>query len=235
LNPAAVVAIVEIQKGFAMALPTDYRIRLMQPTDYAAISEICRVVYPHDTPYTAAELAEHQAVYPQGQFVAEHVPTRQPVGVHFTLRLRMADFHVDDAWDVLTAHGTFADHDVSGHTLYGADVFVSPHHQHHGLAHALTDATRGLVVEEQLWRMVGGSRLPGYAAVAGVLPADEYVREVVEGSRTDPVLSAHLKDGWQVVRPIHGYLQHDIESGNWAAVIQWVNPACPPPPELQLR
>jgi len=37
------------------------------------------------------------------------------------------------------------------------------------------------------------------------------------------------------VRPIHGYLQHDIESGNWAAVIQWVNPACPPPPELQLR
>ena len=45
------------------------------------------------------------------------------------------------------------------------------------------------------------------------------VREVVAGTRTDPVLSAHLKDGWQVVKPIHGYLQHDVESANWAAVI----------------
>jgi GNAT superfamily N-acetyltransferase len=217
-----------------MTLPPDYRIRLMQAADYAAISEICRVVYPHDTPYTAGELAAHHAVYPQGQFVAEHGPTGAAVGVHFTLRLRMADYHLDDPWDLLTAHGTFADHDPIGPTLYGADVFVSPEHQHHGLAHALTDATRGLVVAENLWRMVGGSRLPGYGAVAGVVPATEYVREVVQGARVDPVLSAHLKDGWQVVKPIFGYLQHDQESANWAAVIQWVNPECPPPAEFAL-
>jgi GNAT superfamily N-acetyltransferase len=195
-----------------MTLPSDYRIRLMEPADYATIGEICRVVYPHDAPYTADELAEHRAVYPQGQFVVEHVPTRRPVGVHFTLRLRMA-----------------------GPTLYGADVFVSPQHQHHGLAHALTDATRDLVVGEHLWRMVGGSRLPGYGAVAEVMSADDYVREVVAGTRTDPVLSAHIKDGWQVVKAIHGYLQHDVESGNWAAVIQWENPNSPPPPGCGLR
>ena len=218
-----------------MTLPSDYRIRLMEPADYATIGEICRVVYPHDAPYTADELAEHRAVYPQGQFVVEHVPTRTPVGVHFTLRLRMADYHLDDAWDVLTARGTFADHDPVGPTLYGADVFVSPQHQHHGLAHALTDATRDLVVGEHLWRMVGGSRLPGYGAVAEVMSADDYVREVVAGTRTDPVLSAHIKDGWQVVKAIHGYLQHDVESGNWAAVIQWENPNSPPPPGCGLR
>jgi GNAT superfamily N-acetyltransferase len=216
-------------------LPPGYQIRLMEPADYAAITELCRVVYPHDTPYTAEELAEHRAVYPQGQFVVEHEPTGRAVGVHFTLRLRFIDFHLDDSWDVLTARGTFADHDPAGHTLYGADVFVSPEHQHHGLAHALTDATRGLVVAEELWRMVGGSRLPGYSAVAATLPADEYVHEVVAGERTDPVLSAHLKDGWQVVKPIRGYLQHDPESAGWAAVIQWVNPECPPPPEFSLR
>jgi len=99
-------------------LPCDYRVRLMQPADYARIGEICRVVYPHDTPYTPAELAEHHAVFPQGQFVAEHVPTGEAVGVHFTLRLRMADYHVDDTWDVLTARGTFGDHDPRGPTLY---------------------------------------------------------------------------------------------------------------------
>jgi GNAT superfamily N-acetyltransferase len=216
-------------------LARDYFVRLMRPTDYERIGEICRAVYPHETPYTPEELAKHRAVFPQGQFVVEHVPSGEAVGVHFTLRLRLADYHIDDSWDVLTARGTFADHDPAGPTLYGADVFVSPEHQHHGLAHALTDATRGLVVEERLWRMVGASRLPGYGALASAVPADDYVRAVVAGTQTDPVLSAHLKDGWSVVKPIQGYLQHDPESANWAAVIQWINPACPPPPEMVLR
>jgi len=218
-----------------MPLPSDYRIRCMEPGDYEAIGAICRVVYPHDTPYTPDELAEHRSVFPQGQFVAEHLPTGRTVGVHFTLKLRMAHYHVDDSWDVLTAHGSFADHDPTGTTLYGADVFVSPEHQHHGLAHALTDATRGLVVSEGLWRMVGGSRLQGYGAVAAEVTPDRYVADVVSRTRTDPVLSAHLKDGWMVVKPIQGYLQHDPESGGWAAVIQWINPACPPPAEFTLR
>ena len=104
-----------------MTVPRDSSIRLMRPTDYTAISEMCRVVYPNDAPYTAQELAEHVAVYPQGQFVAEHTPTGQAVGVHFTLRLRMADYHVDDSWDVLVSHGSFADHDPTPARPPGVD------------------------------------------------------------------------------------------------------------------
>ena len=29
----------------------------------------------------------------------------------------------------------------------------------------------------------------------------------------------------RVVKPIHGYLQHDEDSAGWAVVIQWVNPS----------
>ena len=50
---------------------THYRIRRMGSPDFAAISAICRRVYPHDAPYTDAELATHNALYPEGQFVAE--------------------------------------------------------------------------------------------------------------------------------------------------------------------
>lgn len=214
---------------------SEYRIRGMKEADYSPIGEICRRVYPHDTPYTSEQLAEHNTVFPQGQFVAEHVPTESVAGVHFTLRLKFEDFHIDDPWDVLTDYGNFDDDDPTGHTLYGADVFVSPDHQHHGLAHALTDATRALVVEESLWRMVGGSRLPGYAAVASTVTPEVYVAEVVAGKRVDPVLSVHLKDGWSVVKPIHGYTQNDPDSANWAAVIQWINPSCPPPPGFELK
>ena len=214
---------------------SEYRIRQMQAVDFGEIREICRRVYPHETPYTESELAEHNEVYPQGQFVAEYLPTSSVAGVHFTLRLMLADFHIDDPWDVLTAHGSFADHNPHGHTLYGADVFVSPDHQHHGLAHALTDATRALVVEENLWRMVGGSRLPGYSSVAQTPSPEDYVAAVIAGKLTDPVLSVHLKDGWKVVKALRGYMHDDAESANCAAVIQWLNPDCPPPPEFALR
>lgn len=213
-----------------------YKIHTMIPKDFSEIQNICITVYPHDKPYTFEELDTHHKLFPQGQFVAEHIPTGRVAGVHFTLRLRMADYHPDDPWDVLTAKGTFADHDpIRGFTLYGADIFVDPRDQHQGLAHALTDACRELVQVENLWRMVGGSRLPGYALVADSVSPNEYVADVVSGRRKDPVLSAHLKDGWSVVKPIHGYLQNDPESANWAALIQWINPQCPPPPEFQIR
>ena len=64
---------------------------------------------------------------------------------------------------------------------------------------------------------------------------EQYIDSVLGGKLFDPVLSVHLKDGWAAVKPIHGYLQHDDESAGWAEIIQWVNPACPPPPEFDLR
>ncbi len=216
-------------------LPANYRIRLMEPSDYETIIEICRLVYPTETPYTLDELEDHRQVFPQGQFVAIHGDRDAVAGVHFTLRLRMMDFHIDDAWDVLTACGSFLDHRPDGPTLYGADIMVHPGHQHHGIAHALTDQARFVVQRERLWRMVGASRLPGYGKQSSSMKIEQYVEAVVEGTLFDPVLSIHLKDGWTVVRPIHGYLQHDEDSAGWAEVIQWVNPDCPPPPEFDLR
>jgi GNAT superfamily N-acetyltransferase len=215
-------------------LPANYSLRLVAPSDYEAIIEICRLVYPTETPYTPEELEDHRRVFPQGQFAAVD-EGGAVAGVHFTLRLRLADFHVDDAWDILTAGGSFLDHDPEGPTLYGADIMVHPGRQHHGIGHALTERARRLVQEERLWRMVGASRLPGYARHAPPVNIERYVEDVLAGTLFDPVLSLHIKDGWMAVRPIHGYLQHDEDSAGWAEVIQWVNPDCPPPPEFDLR
>ena len=213
----------------------NYQIRLVAPSDYEAIIEICKLVYPSEEPYTLEELEDHRLVFPQGQFVAIADNPGAVAGVHFTLRLRMMDFHIDDPWDILTAGGSFLDHNPEGPTLYGADIMVHPHHQHHGLAHALTDQARFLVQQERLWRMVGASRLPGYAEHCSTMNIQQYVEAVLKGMLFDPVLSIHLKDGWAAVKPIHGYLQDDEDSAGWAEVIQWINPACPPPPGFELR
>jgi GNAT superfamily N-acetyltransferase len=216
-------------------LPANYRIRLVEPADYVAIIDICRRVYPTERPYTTEELDDHRQVFPQGQFVAFEVNTTTVAGVHFTLRLRLSDFHIDDAWDVLTTNGSFLDHNPEGPTLYGADIMVHPEHQHHGIGHALTDQARFLVQEEKLWRMVGASRLPGYGRHASAMSIEQYVDTVLNGKLFDPVLSIHIKDGWTAVKPIHGYLQHDEDSAGWAEVIQWINAEYPPPPEFDLR
>src|SRR5262245_17821195 len=160
-------------------LPDNYRIRLIDPSDYEAVIEICKTVYPTETPYTPDELEDHRQVFPQGQFVAVATDSSAVAGVHFTLRLRLSDFHIDDSWDVLTAGGSFLDHNPEGPTLYGADIMVHPRHQHHGLAHALTDEARFLVQREKLWRMVGASRLPGYGQHRQWMAIDAYVEAVV--------------------------------------------------------
>ncbi len=51
-------------------LPANYQIRLVDPSQYEEIVEICRLVYPTETPYTVEELDDHRQVFPQGQFVA---------------------------------------------------------------------------------------------------------------------------------------------------------------------
>jgi GNAT superfamily N-acetyltransferase len=216
-------------------VPADYKLRTMRASDFDGIARLCASVYPAEVPYTHAELDEHMKRFAEGQLVAEHVPSGAVAGVHFSLRVAMKDFHLDDPWEVFTDNDTFDDDNPEGHTLYGADIMVSPEHQRHGLAHALTDGMRDVVRALRLWRMVGASRLPGYGAVASTMTGPDYVSAVLDGRVVDPTLTAHLRDGWQVVRPIQGYLQHDPESAGWAAVIQWINPECPPPPGLELR
>ena len=215
-------------------LPAGYSLRLMTERDYTGVSAICAAVYPTELPYTQEELAAHHRVFPEGQFVVQHDSTGVVAGAQFTLVLQLGLFHLDDPWDTLTAGGSFADHDPSGHTLYGADLFVHPEHQHHGIGRTLTESARGLVCAKSLWRMVGGSRMPGYGTLATQLAPDDYIDKVKRGELTDPVLTVHLHDGWDAITAIRGYLPHDVESAGWAAVIQWLNPACSPPPEFDV-
>ncbi|MCE2875900.1 MAG: GNAT family N-acetyltransferase [Planctomycetaceae bacterium] len=217
-------------------LPAGYALRSMTQADYEAVGRICAAVYPTERPYTQAELEAHHQRFPEGQFVTVHQASGAVAGVHFTLIVHMSAFHIDDSWDTMTAGDSFADHDpVAGHTLYGADLMVAPEHQHHGIARALTEAARELVQARRLWRMVGGSRMPGYGRFVASLEPNTYISKVKQAELTDPVLTAHLHDGWDAVTAIRGYLPHDEESAGWAAVIRWINPDCPPPPGHELE
>ena len=47
-------------------LPANYKIRLVAPSDYEAIIEICKLVYPTEIPYTLDELRRSPTGLPAG-------------------------------------------------------------------------------------------------------------------------------------------------------------------------
>lgn len=77
--------------------------------------------------------------------------------------------------------------------------------------------------------------MPGYGKFSAVMEPTDYISKVKKAEMTDPVLTAHLHDGWDVVTAIRDYLPHDEESHGWAAVIQWVNSECEPPDVFSLK
>ena len=73
-------------------VPKEYVIRLMRDSDQVEVSAVCTKVYPTERPYTDEELITHHALFPEGQFVVEHVPTGAVAGAHCTLLANMLHF-----------------------------------------------------------------------------------------------------------------------------------------------
>ena len=67
------------------------------------------------------------------------------------------------------------------------------------------------------------------------MTADEYVVRVIRGGTKDPTLSFQLKQGFDVLGVVAGYLHSDPESLGSAAVIEWLNPKVAKPEDYSSR
>jgi GNAT superfamily N-acetyltransferase len=201
-------------------------VRNARPGDFAGIIDLTERVYPATPPWTVDQLASHQRVFPEGQFVAVH--DGAVVGMAASLIVLWDDYDFETTWRDFTANGMFTNHDPErGRTLYGAEVMVDPARQGTGLGSLLYAARRDLVARLGLRRIRAGARLRGYHRHAETLSPREYVSRVERGELHDPTLSFQLKRGFRVLAVVSGYLRHDPESLGYAAVIEWLNPAAP--------
>src|SRR5690606_17734313 len=71
--------------------------------------------------------------------------------------------------------------------------------------------------------MIAGSIIMGYAAVADEVTPEQYVRDVIAGTRFDNNLTKQLKKGFKVRNLIPNYSE-DPRSRNWGLAIVWENP-----------
>jgi len=165
-------------------------------------------------------------MFPDGQLVAVMGPEQRVVGMAASLIVLWDDYSMKLDWLRFTGKGMFTNHDPEhGRTLYGAEVMVHPALQGRGIGKQLYAARRALVERLGLLRIRAGARLRGYHRVAGEMTAEQYVIEVIHGRLADPTLTFQLKQGFDVIAVVTGYLQHDPESLGCAAVIEWINPA----------
>lgn len=200
-------------------------IRRAAPRDIPALVALNRAAYPdlaeQEVVFTEAQLRAHGGVFAQGQLVAEIdgvvggaiatliLPrTTEPLALH--------------TWVQATGDGYFTTHDPRGDTLYLADIYVAKAAWGRGVGTALYDELRTLCRSLGLARIVAGGRLWGYHAVASEMTPEQYVAEVIAGTRTDRVLNSQLKAGF-VVRGILPRYLPDPKSCDFASLLEWIN------------
>ena len=197
-------------------------VRRMTPADIAGVAEMQRKVYPEALAWDAFELAHHLEVFPEGQLVAID-SAGQLVGSASSLIIDWDDYAESAHWSAITAQGTFDTHNPLGKTLYGADLCVDPSARRLHVGSLFYEARKKLIRELGLKRLLTGGRIPGYAQVSQDMTPQEYVADVVSGTRKDPTLSFQLANGLVVLDVVPEYLE-DTDSRGFATLLEWLNP-----------
>lgn len=200
-------------------------VRTLRREDFGRVIELCGRVYTTSRPWTEEQLESHLRVFDEGQLVAVDAAGGALLGLASSLIVHWDDYAFDAEWREWTAGGYFTNHDaVAGRTLYGAEVMVNPAMQRRGIGRRLYAARRDLVRRLGLRRIRAGGRLRGYGRHAARSGPEEYVERVVRGEIKDPTLTFQLREGFEVLAVVGGYLRNDAESLGYAAVIEWLNP-----------
>jgi ribosomal protein S18 acetylase RimI-like enzyme len=201
------------------------RVRNTEPSDFTAIGDLCRRVYPETAPWTPTQLGSHLEVFAAGQFVAVYGEDQHLVGMGSSLIVDWDHYDMFDDWEDFTANGMLTNHDpVHGKTLYGVEIIVDPTLQGHGLGHALLRAQKEVAENFRLRRMRGGARLRDYHSYAKHMTAVDYVISVVHGQILDHTLTFHIHEGFHILAVVPHYLCDDSETLGYAALVEWLNP-----------
>jgi predicted amidohydrolase/GNAT superfamily N-acetyltransferase len=201
-------------------------IRQIEHEDIPHLIEMNKKAFPlmaeENVVWSERQLMNHLRLFPQGQLAA--VIDGVIVGATASLIVNIGrDPYRAHTYGGITDGGYFHNHDSTGDTLYGADVYVDPDCQGRGIGAALYEARRRLCKSLNLQRILAGGRLSSYDEAPGELSPEAYVQQVIEGKIRDRVLSFQLREGFTVRGILCNYIT-DPMSRNYASLIEWLNP-----------
>ncbi|WP_058836345.1 bifunctional GNAT family N-acetyltransferase/carbon-nitrogen hydrolase family protein [Luteimonas abyssi] len=196
--------------------------------DIPAIAALSERVYGEDGGYTPEMLTGQVAQFPQGVFVA--VYEDEVVGYCATFRIDEASAMRPHRWMEIAGGGYASRHLVNGDWLYGMEVCVDPRHRGLRIGRRLYEERKRLCQRLGLKGIVFGGRLPGFGRRERKFGGDvaAYVEEVRAGRLRDRALSFQLRNGFELLGVLPGYLPTDLESRGHAAHLAWRNPKIDP-------
>ncbi|MCC5792753.1 MAG: GNAT family N-acetyltransferase [Legionellaceae bacterium] len=200
-------------------------VRNARLTDIPAIRKLVSTAYPATIDnYPPNAIRGHINHFPQGQFVV--VYEQQIVGYCATFKISGDIALKPHTWNEITGYGFASRHDPHGDYLYGMEVCVHPQYRGLRIGNRIYTARKRLCQEEGLKGIVFGGRLPGYARRLKQYPnIEDYVAAVCNKDIRDPVLSFQLRNQFELIGILEGYLPEDKQSKAYAAHLLWVNKA----------
>ncbi len=196
-------------------------VRTMQPEDFEAIIALQKKCFPGLQTWTTLQLESHLRHFPEGQILVE--VDGEVVASASSLIVDFDEYDDDHTFDEISANGSIANHDPEGSDLYGIEVMVDPDYRGMRIGERLYEARKDLARSLNLRRILIAGRIPRYAAAAQEVSPREYVREVVRGTRDDPVLGFQLRQAFTPKRVLEGYLPKDAASLGHAVLLEWNN------------
>lgn len=203
------------------------KVRPATPDDIAQLVNLQFEVYPPPrfppvNRWGASHLEAHQALFPEGQLVAE--ADGRVVGAATTMVTTRDRAERPHTFSQITGGPRLSAHDPKGDSLYGVDILVSPFFRGQGVARELYDARFALQERLALESFYAGARIPGYGPVADGLSAEDYLEQVKAGEREDPTLTRQLHVGFEPLFVLPRYMA-DPETKNFAVLIRRRLPA----------
>lgn len=177
--------------------------------------------FPSDLWWNEKQLKNHVEIYPDGALCVE---INGEIAGSITGLL--VDFNPNNpmhTWDEVTDQGYITNHKSLGKTLYIVDISVKPKYRKMDIGKLLMQSMYERVVYDNLDRVLGGGRMPGYHKHADQLTPEAYVEKVVAGEIKDPVITFLLRCGRTPVCLVPNYLD-DKESHHHALLMEWKNP-----------
>ncbi|MFT7456782.1 MAG: GNAT superfamily N-acetyltransferase, partial [Marinobacter maritimus] len=198
-------------------------VRHLTKQDMQELQNACADVYHIDKLNTWDEYAIDTLLsrFPNGQICV--CVDGKVVGCALSLIIDYAKFGDEHTYDEITSKMTFTNHDPDGDVLYGIEVFIHPDYRGLRLARRLYVARKELCENLNLRSIMAGGRMPNYSKYADQLSAKQYITKVKEREIYDPVLSFQLANDFFVRKLLKNYLAGDIESMEYATLLEWPN------------
>jgi GNAT superfamily N-acetyltransferase len=192
--------------------------------DFPGLLDIQKEAFPPPFPeellWSEDQIASHVHTFPEGGLLAEV----DGVAAGSATALIIQYTGKPHTWAEVADNGYITgSHNPNGDSLYGIDLCVRPQFRGQGIAQALYEARKELVVRLGLTRLIAGCRIPGYHRYQHELSAHEYVEKVKKNELKDMVLSFMIKQGLHPLQILDHYLD-DEESCHYAVLVEWKNP-----------